>query len=311
MQITPASLENFFQGLNYAFKDGYESTPTLWEMLATKAPSGTEKNVYPFLSMIPGLREWVGPRTINNIAARSYSLPNKHWEDTIAVDRNKLEDDQYGFYDGIAAMLGEHVAEFPDRKLTEIIEAGEDELCWDGQPYFDENHPVDPDDAGAGVNSNLLTGSEFDLATTDPTEPYRLAKAAMAAWVREDGKRLGTKPTHIMVGSDLEKYALQVKSALNVAQTVGSAAASASNVFNGSIEVIVNPLIEGEAWYLAALNRKIKPFLWQQRQEANLVPLTNVTDPNVFYMRQFVYGVDLRANGGYTFPFLCFKMKAS
>jgi phage major head subunit gpT-like protein len=316
MLITPANLEKFFDGINMAFQNARMETPTFYKEVATEVPSGTARNVYPFLSKIPGLREWVGPRQANNVAARSYELVNKHYEGTIEADRNTLEDDQEGIYTPISGMLGQEVAEHPDRKIAEAIEAGTTALCWDGQFFFDTDHPVDPDNAGAGTQSNKLVGAGYDIAVADPLVPFAAARAAMAGWKREDGENMGNMGNLIMVHPNEEKPGLQIVEALNTMQVAGAntAAAGVSNVFKGKVSLLVNPYLKvtaGRPWYLLNTTRQVKPFLWQTRKAAEMVAMTNINDSNVFYEKKFVWGVDLRAAAGYTFPFLAFRMSAS
>lgn len=318
MDITPANLDLLYKGLNFAFQGGLQlgAEQSFWKDIATEMPSSTETNVYPFISMIPGLREWVGPRIFNNVAARSYSLTNKHWEDSIEVDRNKIEDDQFGMYTPIAGMLGQHCEEWPDRELARVVEAGTTELGWDGQFFFDTDHPVDPDNAGAGTNSNKLVGAGYDIAVADPLVPFAAAKAAMALWKREDGQQMGTQLDTIMVHPNEEKFGLQIVEAINTMQVAGAntAAAGVTNVYRGRVNLIVNPYLKvtsGRPWYGLCTRKMLKPFLWQKRKPPELVALTNPQDSNVFRQRVFQWGVDLRGAGGYTFPFLAFRMSAS
>jgi phage major head subunit gpT-like protein len=316
MDITPASVNAYFQRLDFAFQQAFQQVPTYWSQVAGEFPSDTEQNLYPFLSMIPGLREWVGPRVINNVAARAFAVPNKHWEATYGIPRNKFLDDTYGFYAQMQPMIAQQVAEWRDRRLAQVIEAGTTALCWDGQFFFDTDHPVDPDNAAAGVNVNKLVGAGFDIAVADPLVPYAAAKAAMALWKREDGQQMGTLGDTIMCHPNEEKYCLQVANALITAQAVGSAAAGVTNVFaqSGPPKVIVNPYLtvtSGRPWYLLCTKRGVKPFGWQNRQDPNVVARTAVTDQNVFSLKQFEWGVDLRGEAIYTFPFLAFRMSAS
>lgn len=315
MEITPASLNVFFQGLNFQYRDMYAKTPTYWANVATEIPSSSEANIYPFLSMIPGLREWVGARVVNNAALRSYVLVNKHWESTISVDRNKLKDDQYGFYGAIAGMLGQQVAEWRDRELARVIEAGTTQTCWDGQPFFDTSHPVDPDNTGAGTNSNKLIGATYDISgnSGDPLVAYAAVKAAMALWKREDGAQIATIPDTIMVHPNEEKFGKQIKNALVTLQN-GTGSAGVSNVFQGDVNLIINPYLtttSGKPWYLMKTMAPVKPFIWQNREDANLVARMSLTDENVFKLRQFEWGVDLRGAAGFSFPFLAFRASAS
>ncbi len=214
-------------------------------------------------------------------------------------------------------MIAQQVAEWRDRRLAQVIEAGITSLCWDGQYFFDTDHPVDPD-SGTATNSNKLVGATYDISgnSGDPLIAYAAAKAAMALWKREDSQQLGTVPDTIMVHPNEEKYALQIANASITPQAVGSAAAGVSNVFSGGagLRVIVNPFLtvtSGKPWYLLCTKRGIKPFGWQNRQPPNMVARVEVTSENVFKLRQFEWGVDLRGEALYTFPFLAFRMSAS
>jgi len=315
MDLTPTNINNFFTRLVFGFQNAMAAVPTFWNQIATEFPSETEQNLYPFLSMIPGLREWVGPRYINNVAARAYAVANKHWEATYGIDVNKFRDDTYGFYSSLNPMIAQHVSEWRDRRLAEIVEAGTTALCWDGQFFFDTDHPVDPDNSGSGTNSNKLVGAGFDIAVADPIVPFAAARAAMALWKREDGRQLGTIGDLIMCHPNEETYALKVAEALTTAQAINAnSGAGVSNVFKGKVGVLTNPYLtvtSGKPWYLLCTTRGIKPFGWQNRQDPNMVARTEVTSENVFKLRQFEYGVDLRGEGIYTFPFLAFRMSAS
>jgi phage major head subunit gpT-like protein len=265
--------------------------------------------------MIGTLREWIGPRVVQNIAARSFAVPNKHWELTIGIDKNKFEDDTYGVFSSFLPMQAQQVAEWRDREIARVIETGTTDVAWDNQFFFDVDHPVNPDNAGAGVNVNKLVGASYDIAVPDPVAPYALAKAAMALWKRDDGQQMGVVGDTIMVHPNEEKYALQVAKALITAQAINSnSGAGVSNVYAGTPKVIVNPYLtvtSGRPWYLLCTSRGINPFLWQNRQPPNFVQRTAVTDDNVFMLREFQYGVDLRGAATFGLPFLAFRMSAS
>lgn len=58
----------------------------------------------------------------------------------------------------------------------------------------------------------------------------------------------------------------------------------------------------GEAWYIIDSSKVFKPLIWQPRQSFDLVRLFDPTDPNVFFKKQFIWGVDGRAGVGFS-PF--------
>jgi phage major head subunit gpT-like protein len=52
-------------------------------------------------------------------------------------------------------------------------------------------------------------------------------------------------------------------------------------------------------WYLADLSAPIKPLILQKRKEVEFVSKTALTDDNVFFSREFIWGVDGRGAAGY------------
>lgn len=53
------------------------------------------------------------------------------------------------------------------------------------------------------------------------------------------------------------------------------------------------------AWYIFDTSRPIKPLIFQNRKTPEFVGLFDLTNPNVFYNREFVYGVDSRNAAGF------------
>lgn len=316
MEITGANLQQFFQLIDFTFYNKFSSTPTFWNRYAQKVPSKTEKNVYPWLSETPSLREWLGPRVVQNLATRDYSLTNRKFESVIGLDKDKLADDTYGFFQGHTEMLAKRVAEFADENLTTTLEAGNTTICWDGQYFFDTDHPVNIDDSGKGQYINNLVGSAYDLSL-DPKGVFRKVRAAMMKFKREDGKPLGLIGDTLMVPPDWEGYAKDAVEATFVAQLVNNggttvAAAGVSNVFQGVATVVVNPwLATTNAAYLFCTTRGIMPMLYQEREGANFVPRVDPASPNVFEQKRYEWGVDLRAAFGYTLPQLAIRFAAS
>jgi phage major head subunit gpT-like protein len=318
MLITGSNLQQFFQLVDFSFKSAQVNTPTFWQYLTKRVPSSTEKNVYPWLSEVPGLREWAGQRVINNLATRDYSLTNKSFEDTIGIDRDKLADDTYGFFGDVAGALGKAVTEFPDIKISETLEAGNSTLCWDGQYFFDTDHPVCIDDSTKSTYSNNLVGAAYDLST-DPVGVFDVVRTTMRKFKREDGRPLGITPNILMVPPDWEKagkIAVQAQvvsqAQMNAAGTEYVGAAGVTNIYQGDVTLIVNEwLTDTDCGYLFCTTRGIMPLIYQERQAANFVPRVAPDSDNVFLQKRFEWGVDLRAAFGYTFPFLACRFAAA
>lgn len=315
MLINKPNLEFLFQQWDQRFQDAYEATPVFWQMYATLMPSSTERTVHSWIAQQSGLREWVGQRIVEDAVTRDYTLTNKDWEKTIGLGRNKVADDTYGVFGPVVEDLGVQSRLWPDDVMTTVVENGVTAVCFDGQPFFDDDHPVDIDDPSKGTYANNLVGASYDLSA-DPIGAYKRGRAAGMKFRGEGGRPLGVIFDTLMVPADLEEPALKVANAQltaekikNVGNTENVAAAGVTNVYQGAVTVMVNPKLEDQtAAYLLATRRPIRPFIWQLRQAPNLVSRISPEDPRVFETKEFTYGVDARGNGGYSFPFLALRL---
>lgn len=160
--ITPALLSGLRVGFSKAFQDALTNTPTDWEKVATRVPSSSASNTYGWLGQFPALREWVGDRVLKDMAAQAYQIQNKLYEGTVAVKRTDIEDDNVGVYTPLFAEMGRAVRAHADQLVFGLLAAGETTTCYDGQNFFDTDHPVYPNVDGTGTPtlvSNLQAGT--------------------------------------------------------------------------------------------------------------------------------------------------------
>ena len=138
-------------------------------------PSATRENSYGWLGQFPKIREWIGDRTIMNLAAHSYVVVNRKFESTISVDRTAIEDDQFGVFSPIIEDMGKSAAEFPDELTFNLLRAGFTTNCYDGQFFFDTDHPVINPALNATMSvSNMQAGTGpawFLLDVSRPMKP--------------------------------------------------------------------------------------------------------------------------------------------
>lgn len=308
MIITPASLDAAYTGFSHSFQQGVQSAAAFWSKLAMQTGSDTEQEVYSFMSRIPRLREWVGERVYNDLAANAYTLPNKDYEDSFEVPRNKFEDDKFGIYNHSAQALGQAVALWPDDIVIEALLAGGSQLCYDGQYFFDTDHPKNPQDASAGTQGNLYTTTA--LSATN----YNTVRSTMRALVGEDGKTMRITPNLLVVPPALEKTAREIVIAQTVPNSGGTA--SQTNVQAGTADILVIDDLAASAggsdttWYLLDSTKPIKPFLFQLRRSPMLQFFDRPTDANVFEKKKFRFGVDCRGRAGYGLWYLAAKCTA-
>lgn len=178
MIINRENMAALFQGFKLAFQQAFTGTVPAWEQIATPVPSTTSEEAYPWLGQSTQFREWVGERVYQNLKVHGYRIKNKTFENTVAVKRDAIEDDSYGVFTPLMAQLGQDAKEHPDLLIFKLLKEGFNTACYDGQYFFDTDHPVGKDGAITSV-SNFQGGSGrpwFLLDTSRVIKPLILQK---------------------------------------------------------------------------------------------------------------------------------------
>lgn len=153
--ITAPLLQGLRTGFKSEFQRVFGETPTSWRDIATLITSSTASNTYGWLGQFPALREWVGDRVLKDIAEHGYAIPNRKFEVTVEVPREAIEDDELGTYTPLVGEMGRAAKIFPDELAFGLLKAGGTTLCFDGQYYFDTDHPVYPNVDGTGAAATV------------------------------------------------------------------------------------------------------------------------------------------------------------
>lgn len=283
MIVNPQTLRGIYIAFNTLFNKAFEGEVPLYEKIATVTPSTTDAETYAWLGDIPGMREWIGDREIQNLTGSDYTIKNKDFELTVGVDRNAIEDDKIGLYNPSVQMLGQSAAMHPDELIFKLLASGFTALCYDGKPFFSADHVV-----GKKKVSNM-TNAKLTL------DAYIAARAAMMSLTNSKGRALNLVPDTLVVPPALEKDARDIL----VADFINGT----KNTMQGTAKPLVVPQLAGHdsAWYLLCTSRPIKPLIYQQRKKAKFVSKTAETDENVFMSKKFLYGADSRGNAGFGF----------
>lgn len=160
-------LEALQATMSAAYTRGLTAAKPQWSMIATEVPSSGAANFYGWLKDLPGIVEWTGARQLADMGKHGYSIENKTYESSISVSRENVDDDQIGHYSVVAQNYGDQVAYFPDTLCYPLLAAGFSTLCFDGQNYFDTDHPLET--TPASTFSNVVGNP-----ATDTGEPWFL-----------------------------------------------------------------------------------------------------------------------------------------
>ena len=163
MIVNESTLEGIFRGFNTTFNKAFEGTETQWGDVAMEVPSSTLSLTYTWLGQTPRMREWLGDRIAKSIAAYGYTISNRDFENTVTVPRTAIEDDTYGVYNPMVADMGRAAKEQPDELIFSLLAAGVNTPCYDGQYFFDPEHPSFDAQGNDVTVSNIQTPSQQDL----------------------------------------------------------------------------------------------------------------------------------------------------
>ena len=283
--VTPGLLAQVTTGIQGRFMRGLENADVFYPKVSMVTGSNTHTEVYPFLGNIPALEEWVGERQSKGLKAYDFAIKNRHFEATLKVNRDQVEDNQLGGFYPMAELLGRRAAQHPDELISALIEGGFTGISYDGSTFFSTTHPV-----GSATASNRTT-SALDATS------YAAARAAMMNFTDDQGKKLNIRPNLLIVPPALETTGRLLLNADFISVSSGS---TQNNVWKGSADLLVVPqLTDATNWYLLDTSAGIPPFILQVRKQAQIVPRTNMSDDNLFWQNEFVYGVDWRGEAGY------------
>lgn len=277
-------------GLQTIFQNGYSGVATIYQEITTEVMSTKASEDYGWLGETAGLKEWLDERAPASLKENGFTLKNKDYEDSIAVDRNAIEDDQYGMVKMRVQKMAVSAKKSYDKELVKLIEGNG--LCYDGQNFFDTDHQEDK----SGVQSNYFS-SGYALAA----DKAKLVVTAMRGFKDDQGNPAGINPSHIMVPTGLEFTAKELFDPTYVSVTTDPSKAT----LKGLLKVIVNPYlanagtVANSAYYILDLTQPVKPFIFQNRKPLEFVAVDQPSDIDFFMRKTLYYGVDARFAFGF------------
>jgi len=282
MIINQQTIQALTTNFKTVFNKAFDETKPQYPLVAMEVPSVASDENYAWLGELPSMREWVGERVIQNLTAHSYTIKNKDYESTIAVKKNDIQDDRIGIYKPLIQDLAQSAKLHPDELVFGLLAQGFTKKCYDGKPFFAEDHPFIEGKTQSNKGTKKLSHTS-----------YGEARAKMMAIKGSNNKSLKIIPDLLVVAPQNEAIAREI---LFTDQINGT-----TNIYKDTAELLVSPELADypDQWYLLCTKRAIKPLVFQNRQAPNFVAMTNESDDNVFFRKEYIYGVDSRCNAGY------------
>jgi phage major head subunit gpT-like protein len=285
------------------FRKAYAARQPMYKEIASDAPSNTRVTAFPIQARLPKLRKWTGERQVQNAKAYVQQITNEKFELTLGVPVEDFEDDQLGVYNATIDDMGDNAAMWPDDLVFNLLNDGENQNGYDGNPFFYDSHSL-----GGHTIDNLFA------STALTHDNYGAVREAMGSWVDESGTSLRVTVDALAVPPALEQIGRQVLMADFLASTAGTA--TQSNIWKGTAKLLVIPQLAASAggsdtaWYPMCTSRAVKPFVMVTRKAPQFAMLTRPEDDTVFNEDQYRYGVRARGAAGFGPFWLCAKAKA-
>lgn len=251
--------------ITIAFDNAVMAAQPFYPELCTIVPSNSAEEKYAFLGGAPGVKEWLGPRVFEQMRASDFSVPNKHYENSMGIEKTKFRDDQTGLMKKAIEAFADEAAYHPDELLFEVVAAAGSTPCFDTQYFFDTDHSF----GDSGSQSNLLT---YAAATgTAPTAAefkasFHQALLAMLAFKNDRAKfmnrpRIG-KLGNLVCVVPLAMYEAAVTAFEQI--VIGS---GETNVVLEKPTIIPCVYMSNAAvWDLYYTGGRIKPYVFQARE---------------------------------------------
>lgn len=253
--------------------------------------SSSNKEKYGWLGNVASLVEWRDSRKLKGIRDYDYTLANKHYESTLQVDRDDIEDDLYGGIQVRIQDLARKALIHPRQLFFEKVVAGEVELCFDGQPFYSLTHKYFADDA---AQSNLHTGTKAGTYPTasEISSDFEQVRAKMREFKDDTGEPFNEGELDLMIvaGANLEGVLDKVFGA--------DLLENSTNTLKGAAKYMVSSRLSGSDWYVFENSGALKAMIKQDRQAARFDAL-EATSENGFMHKTYKYGIDYRVGFGY------------
>lgn len=159
MLLNAQNLDLVFSGLKTVFNEAFAAAPSKWADVAMTVQSTSADEQYTWLGEFPQMREWIGPRHVKSLSAHGFKIVNRKFESTISIKREHIEDDRIGIFKPALTEMGRASAQHPDELVFGLLSQGFATLCYDGQNFFDAEHPVKDSDGQDVLVSNMQDGA--------------------------------------------------------------------------------------------------------------------------------------------------------
>jgi len=178
MTLHTADYQAVQRDITAIFNTAAEQATPFYPTLCTVVQSNGADEKYAWLGAMPGMQEWLGDRAFTQMRAAGFTLANKHFESSLAIERTVIDDDRMGMIRPAITNLADEAMYHPDELLcANAMNLGASAECFDGQYFFDTDHSW----GDSGTQSNALTYDAASHTAVTSAECRAAVEAAVVA----------------------------------------------------------------------------------------------------------------------------------
>lgn len=301
---SPAIIGSFYEQLQSEWSNSWAS-----KLGWLNTGSNQETETYKWLGNVPKFREWIGGRAAGKPKVETYSITNKLWEQTLEFNIDDLRRDKTGQIQLRIGELAQAGSAFWEDLITQLII--DDGVCYDGQNFFDTDHPIAESTTSSTTAKNELTASEITAlnvgTATEPT-PDEAAKVLQGlvgyfhTFKNDQNHLINAQARSFMIMVATPQLWAPFSTAISQ-QTLTS---GASNPVNGlksmgySFDLVMNPNLTSSTDLVRIFrtDAKLKPFILQQETDTQ-VTVIGAGSEEEFKNRRHLFGTSRIGNAGY------------
>ncbi len=122
---------------------------------------------------------------------------------------------------------------------------------------------------------------------------YGALRQMILTFTDDEGRPLALVPDTLEVPPALETVGKMLLTSDKLADDT-------PNPFKGTAELLINPRLKSQtAYFLHVTKRSMKPYIYQECEKPVFVSQTNMDSDDVFMRKEYKFGAEARAAGGY------------
>lgn len=334
MKITPEFIVTFetqIQGLITGNWDRVQKN-LMWDRLMKQRPSQAKHEILTWLLETAAIypEGQGGNKRFDDMVATTMSFDNAHSGAGLRLTKDEIEDNQMKDNPSVGALdyaskwakdIGAASAYEPQKQLFKLILSGTTATAYDGRPFFDTAHPINPN-GGGGTYSNHIASVPL-LVTSGTTAADNLllgranlntALASVRAQRFVNGIPRFLVPRTLCVQTAYADLANMIVNAGVISATTNLSGANPTKD-EQKLDVIPCPELDGETagtYYIGVedmLSDELGAFVWSERDAYEMQTYGPMTEAALSRQRMFEWLLDGRNTTLFGHPYLFYRCK--